>query len=203
MASPYYRTADGDTWRTYLFIEGARTYDQVEDVRHVYAAANAFGKFQRLLAGLPGERLHETIPDFHHTPKRFEAFARRSKRTRPTAPARRGPRSTSSSTGPPTRRRGGSAGARRIPERVTHNDTKLNNVMIDERTGEGICVIDLDTVMPGSALYDFGDLVRTGAITGAEDEPDLYASPAGPGPVRALGARIPGRDARHPDAGRD
>jgi hypothetical protein len=61
----------------------------------------------------------------------------------------------------------------RIPERVTHNDTKLNNVMIDERTGEGICVIDLDTVMPGSALYDFGDLVRTGAVTGAEDEPDL------------------------------
>ena len=71
---PYYRTADGDTWRTYVFIEGARTYDQVEDVRHVYTAANVFGKFQRLLAGLPGERLHETIPDFHHTAKRFDAF---------------------------------------------------------------------------------------------------------------------------------
>ena len=71
---PYYRTADGDYWRTYIFIEGARTYDQVEDVRHVYTAANAFGKFQRLLAGLPGERLHETIPGFHHTAKRFDAF---------------------------------------------------------------------------------------------------------------------------------
>ena len=72
---PYYRTAGGDYWRTYVFIEGARTYDQVEEVRHVYTAANAFGKFQRLLAGLPGERLHETIPDFHHTPKRFNTFA--------------------------------------------------------------------------------------------------------------------------------
>ena len=171
---PYYRTAGGDYWRTYVFIEGARTYDQVEEVRHVYTAANAFGKFQRLLAGLPGERLHETIPDFHHTPKRFNTFALALKRD--------------------AFNRAASARAeidfileraddapividllaqRRIPERVTHNDTKLNNVMIDERTGAGICVIDLDTVMPGSALYDFGDLVRTGAVAGAEDERDL------------------------------
>ena len=140
----------------------------------MYAAANAFGKFQRLLAGLPGERLHETIPDFHHTPKRFNAFVRaldldahnRAARARAEIDF--------------VLARAGDApvvvdllAQGRIPERVTHNDTKLNNVMIDERTGEGICVIDLDTVMPGSALYDFGDLVRTGAITAAEDEPDL------------------------------
>ena len=101
---PYYRTADGDYWRTYVFIEGARTYDQVEEVRHVYTAANAFGNFQRLLAGLPGERLHETIPGFHHTAqavRRLRPGARSAMRT--TAPLRRGPRSTSSSNGPPTR----------------------------------------------------------------------------------------------------
>ena len=101
---PYYRTADGDYWRTYIFIEGARTYDQVEDVRHVYTAANAFGKFQRLLAGLPGERLHETIPGFppyRQAVRRLRSGARSAMRI--TAPQRRGRRSTSSSRGPPTR----------------------------------------------------------------------------------------------------
>ena len=170
----FYRTPNGDTWRTWLFIEGVRTYDKAEDVRHVYSAANAFGKFQRLLSGLPGERLHETIPNFHHTRKRFEAFVHALEQD--------------------TRNRASSVKTEidfilkrqddapvvvdmlaqgQLPERVTHNDTKLNNVLIDERTGEGICVIDLDTVMPGSALYDLGDLVRTAAVTALEDEPDL------------------------------
>jgi hypothetical protein len=170
----FYRTAEGDTWRTYLFIDGVRTYDKVEDVRHVYTAANAFGKFQRLLSGLPGERLHETIPNFHHTRQRFDAFVKALERDAANRAASVRAeidfilaREADASVVVDMLARG------QLPERVTHNDTKLNNVLIDERTGEGICVIDLDTVMPGSALYDFGDLVRTGAITALEDAPDL------------------------------
>jgi len=170
----FHRTAEGTYWRMFRFIGGARTYDRVEDLRHVYAASKAFGRFQRMLAELPGGRLHETIPDFHHTRKRFEAFrtalefdpAHRAAAVRPEIDF---VLAHEKDTGAVVD--GLSAGA--IPERVTHNDTKLNNVMIDDRTGEGICVIDLDTVMPGSILYDFGDSVRLGAATAAEDERDL------------------------------
>jgi aminoglycoside phosphotransferase (APT) family kinase protein len=170
----FYRTPAGDTWRTCLFIEGVRTYDKVEDVRHAYSAANAFGKFQRLLSGLPGKRLHETIPNFHHTRKRFEAFVQACERD-----ARNRACSVKTEIDFILKRQDDASvvvdmlAQGQLPERVTHNDTKLNNVLIDERTGEGICVIDLDTVMPGSALYDWGDLVRTAAITALEDELDL------------------------------
>jgi len=170
----FHRAPEGTYWRMFRFIGGARTYDRVEDLRHVYAASKAFGRFQRMLAELPGGRLHETIPDFHHTRKRFEAFrtalefdpAHRAAAVRPEIDF---VLAHEKDTGAVVE--GMSAG--RIPERVTHNDTKLNNVMIDDRTGEGICVIDLDTVMPGSVLYDFGDSVRLGAATAAEDERDL------------------------------
>ncbi len=170
----YHRTPEGTYWRMFNYIDGARTYDRVEDVRHVYAASKAFGRFQEMLASLPGGRLHETIPDFHHTRKRYDAFL---------AAVEFDPAGRAAGVKPEidfvrTREKdvglvvdGLSSG--RIPERVTHNDTKLNNVMIDNRTGEGICVIDLDTVMPGSVLYDFGDSVRLGAATAAEDEQDL------------------------------
>lgn len=170
----YYLTPQGDFWRTYLFIDGARTYDTAENIQHVYSASKAFGKFQKLLADLPGGRLHETIPDFHHTRKRFDAFLRALE----SDPARRA-RSVKPEIDfifqrePQTSVVVDLLASGQIPERVTHNDTKLNNVMIDDRTGEGICVIDLDTVMPGSVLYDFGDSVRIGASTAAEDEPDL------------------------------
>ncbi|MHB9038210.1 MAG: phosphotransferase enzyme family protein [Armatimonadota bacterium] len=171
---PFYRTHEGDYWRTYKFIEGAKTYDQVEDPRHVYSASKAFGQFQKMLSTLPGERLHETIPDFHNTRKRYEAFvaALESDPLGRAASVRREidfvlSRESDVSVIVDMLSRG------EIPERVTHNDTKLNNVMIDDATGEGICVIDLDTVMPGSALYDFGDSVRIGASTAAEDERDL------------------------------
>ncbi len=170
----FYRSPEDEYWRTYLFIEGARTYDQVTDLRQLYNAANAFGRFQKLLAGLPGGRLHETIPDFHHTPKRFATFLQALERD---AKNRAGTvkaeidfvlaREADTSVVVNLLAQG------RLPERVTHNDTKLNNVLIDDQTGEGICVIDLDTVMPGSALYDFGDAVRVGASTAAEDECDL------------------------------
>jgi Ser/Thr protein kinase RdoA (MazF antagonist) len=170
----FHRTPGGEYWRMFLFIEGARTYDKVENLDHVYAASNAFGGFQKLLSELPGDRLHDTIPDFHNTAKRFETFR---------AVLAEDTRNRAGSVGPEIRFvldreadvglivRGLDEG--RIPERVTHNDTKLNNVMIDDETGRGICVIDLDTVMPGSILYDFGDSVRLGAATAAEDERDL------------------------------
>ncbi len=170
----YYQTSQGDFWRTYIFIDGARTYDTAENIQNVYSASKAFGNFQKLLGDLPGGRLHETIPDFHHTRKRFDAFMRALE----SDPLRRA-RSVKSEIDFILQREGETSvvvdllASGKIPERVTHNDTKLNNVMIDDRTGAGICVIDLDTVMPGSVLYDFGDSVRIGASTAAEDEPDL------------------------------
>jgi len=170
----FHRTPEGTYWRMFRFIDGARTYDRVEDPRHIYAASKAFGNFQKMLARLPGGRLHETIPDFHQTRKRYDAFlasvefdpARRADAVKPEIAF---VQAREKDTGIVV----DGLAAGRIPERVTHNDTKLNNVMIDDRTGEGVCVIDLDTVMPGSILYDFGDSVRLGAATAAEDERDL------------------------------
>ncbi|HTI97450.1 MAG TPA: aminoglycoside phosphotransferase family protein [Dongiaceae bacterium] len=162
--------AEGNHWRGYLFIEKARTYDAVETPAQAYAAARAFGEFQRLLADLPAPRLHDTIPDFHHTPKRFAALEQAiaadvAGRVRLAQPEIEFARHRQPLTG-----RLLAAG---LPERVTHNDTKLNNVLLDDLTGEGVCVIDLDTVMPGLALYDFGDMVRTTTSPAREDERDL------------------------------
>ncbi|MFN3408926.1 MAG: phosphotransferase enzyme family protein [Limisphaerales bacterium] len=162
--------ADGNHWRAYLFIEKARTYDAVESTDQAFKAARAFGQFQKLLADLPAPRLHDTIPDFHHTPKRFAAFeaalaadvAKRAALAQPEIEfALRHKALTAVLLDA------------NLPERVTHNDTKFNNVMLDDATGEGICVIDLDTVMPGLALYDFGDMVRTTTSPAKEDEKDL------------------------------
>ncbi len=162
--------AENDYWRMYRFIENARTYDAVESPEQAFQAARAFGLFQNLLADLPAPRLHDTIPDFHHTPKRFAALLRAIAAD---AVGRAGT----------AHREIDFALAHQpitsvllnadLPERVTHNDTKFNNVMLDDRTGEGICVIDLDTVMPGLALYDFGDMVRTTTSPAPEDEQDL------------------------------
>ncbi len=170
----YYQTPQGDYWRTYTCIEGARTYDQVEELRHVYNASRAFGNFQKLLSDLPGGRLHETIPDFHHTRKRFETFERILEADRCQRAA--GVKAEIDFILERQEQTGKVVdllAQGMLPERVTHNDTKLNNVMIDAQSGEGICVIDLDTVMPGSVLYDFGDSVRIGASSAAEDERDL------------------------------
>ena len=162
--------AQGSYWRAWRFIEGARTYDAVESADQAFQAASAFGRFQQLLANLPAPRLQDTIPDFHHTPKRFAALEQaiaadavgRAASAKPEiafAYARQSIASILLDA--------------KLPERVTHNDTKFNNVMLDDATGEGICVIDLDTVMPGLALYDFGDMVRTATSPAAEDERDL------------------------------
>jgi len=169
----WHRDAHGSFWRCYLFIAKARTYDVVENPRQAYEAARAFGEFQRLLVDLPGGRLNETIPGFHDTRRRFETLQQAIA----------------------TDRMGRAATVRaeiefalnhesivdvllgllargKIPERITHNDTKFNNVMLDDATSRGVCVIDLDTVMPGLALYDFGDMVRSATNAAAEDEPD-------------------------------
>ena len=160
----------GNHWRAYHFIENARAYDIVESPAQAYQAAKAFGRFQYLLADLPTPRLHDTLPNFHHTPKRFAALhraltsdvANRAHLAHPEiefALARQAFTSALLDA--------------QLPERVTHNDTKFNNVMLDDHTGEAICVIDLDTVMPGHAPYDFGDMVRTTTSPAAEDEQDL------------------------------
>ena len=166
----YYRDPEGNTWRVYIFIEGARTYDAVESTGQAFEAARAFGRFQQLLADLPSPRLHDTIPDFHHTPKRFEVFeAALAADVCNRAAGIKGEIDFALRHKPLTRVLLDAG----LPERITHNDTKFNNVMLDEATGEGICVIDLDTVMPGLALYDFGDMVRTTTSPVAEDERDL------------------------------
>ena len=168
------RTGEGDFWRAYVFIEKATTHDVVSNLEMVYEASKAFGLFQKDVADLPGGRLHETIVNFHHTRSRFEAFQASLKRD-----AKKRASSVRKEIAFAEKR---ASDASRLvdllekgvlPERVTHNDTKLNNVMMDDATGKGICVIDLDTVMPGLPMYDFGDSVRIGASTAAEDERDL------------------------------
>jgi len=161
---------DGNYWRAHPFIERAHTCDVVESTAQAFKAAKAFGYFQKLLVDLPAPRLHDTIPDFHHTPKRFGALeqaieadvAGRVEQAREEidfALAHKPMTGVLLDAG--------------LPERVTHNDTKFNNVMLDDVTGEGICVIDLDTVMLGLAIYDFGDMVRTTTSPAKEDERDL------------------------------
>ena len=171
---PFYRDGNGEYWRTFVFIEGVRTFEAAQTPAQAFEAGRAFGEFQGLLADLPGARLKETIPHFHHTRKRYEAFLSAVQEDR--------------------LNRAGHAkeeiawalkhealadvlidalAAGKIPERVTHNDTKFNNVLLDSTSGKALCVVDLDTVMPGLALYDFGDMVRTTTSPTVEDELDL------------------------------
>ncbi len=169
-----YYAGDDEFWRAYHYIEGARTYETVQNPKHFYHAGRAFGRFQLLLRDFPAERLYDTIPDFHNTVKRLNDF-----RQAVAADALGRLADVQSEVDFVLQRADDTkivvdAIARgEIPLRVTHNDTKFNNIMIDDETGEGICVLDLDTVMPGSALYDFGDAIRFGASTAAEDEQDL------------------------------
>ena len=166
------KTSDGGYYRMYAFIEG-NVYDAVEKPEHFYCAAKAFGKFQNYLSDFPADELYETIHNFHNTVWRFEnlekavaedkcgrlaevkeqvefALARKAEAGKVLEAIENGS----------------------VPLRVTHNDTKFNNVLLDDN-GDGMCVIDLDTVMPGSMLYDFGDSIRFGATHAAEDEQNL------------------------------
>lgn len=163
-----------DCYRAYRFIEGASTYNLPESPEQMYHAAKAIGKFQKRLSDFPADRLHETIVQFHDTPNRVEQLrqavaenrANRLEEVRPELEfAMEMSRYASMITD--------AMETGEVPLRVTHNDTKLNNIMLDDTTGEGVCVIDLDTVMPGSLLYDYGDALRFGASSGPEDEKDL------------------------------
>ena len=173
-ARPFLHDGQDNFWRMYVFIRNAGTYDVCATLQQAYETASAFGRFQSQLADLPGGRLHETIPWFHHTPRRFAVLeeAIGADKCNRCAEAKREIDFCA--------KRKSLASAltdllenRRIPERISHNDSKINNVMMDSANGRGICVIDLDTVMSGSSLYDFGDMVRTAARTMDEDERDL------------------------------
>ena len=164
----------GDVWRAYRFVDDAISYNQTTDPHVFRMAGEAFGQFQRMLGSFDASALYETIPNFHHTPKRIEALLRAVQEDRAGRAAEVQQElqfvlahEAFSHVLVDAQARG------ELPLRVTHNDTKLNNVLIDAKTGRGLCVIDLDTVMPGLSAYDFGDAIRFGANTAVEDEPDL------------------------------
>ena len=169
-----YLDADGELWRMYLFIEGTISRD-LPDTPELFALSGAaFGKFQRQLGGFDASTLHESIHDFHNTPARYRQLQDAVRRNDAGRLGEVGPElSFCMGYGEEVHTLLRAQAAGEIPLRVTHNDTKLNNVLLDAATGKGVCVIDLDTVMPGLAAYDFGDSIRFGANTAEEDERDL------------------------------
>lgn len=172
---PCFTDSSGGWWRALGLIDGAVCYEKAPTEEIFYQSALAFGNFQRLLADYPAKQLHETIPDFHNTPVRCRQFldAVRDDPAGRLAGAAVETAFLQERAEKLSGRLVHAALAGILPLRVTHNDTKLNNVMMDRETGEGLCVIDLDTVMPGLSVTDFGDAIRFGASTAAEDETDL------------------------------
>ena len=171
---PFYKDEKGNYWRCYQLISDAVSYDQVESPQDFYESAVAFGNFQKLLKDYPANTLCETIPDFHNTKVRFETFLQS------VAEDKMGRAAFVQDEIDFVIQREGLTHVLidlqekgELPLRVTHNDTKLNNIMMDKSTRRGLCVIDLDTVMPGLAVNDFGDSIRFGASTAAEDEKNL------------------------------
>lgn len=166
---------DGSShWRMFHFIENSFSYDMAEDSAALEKAGRVFGKFLSLLADFPADKLYESIPGFHDTAGRLAALeaacaADSHKRAKTVSAELEFCRARAAETGLIKEMLADG----RLPLRVTHNDTKLNNALFDIKTGEALCVIDLDTVMPGSVLYDFGDAIRSGASLSAEDETDL------------------------------
>lgn len=170
----YLATADGEYWRTYDFVLDSLCLDKPETAEDLHQSGVAFGVFQNQLADFPAETLYETIPHFHDTPDRFRLFheaIQNNKAGRLGSVKAEVDRYLSHEY---------EAGVlmelcqnNELPLRVTHNDTKLNNVMLDSATRAPLCIIDLDTVMPGLAANDFGDSIRFGASTASEDETDL------------------------------
>lgn len=169
----YFRTKEGDCYRVYVFIENAKGYDVVEKPEHFYESAVAFGKFAMLLDRFDSSKLFEVLPDFHNTVKRFDNFkksleadkfnrAKDVKKEIEFALNREKITHTIVDL----------LASGKMPSRVTHNDTKLNNVLIDTRTDKAVSVIDLDTMMPGSICYDFGDSIRFGCNPCLEDTPE-------------------------------
>lgn len=169
-----FKDSEGNCWRMYPFIERSLCFEKVESEKDFYDAGFTFGHFQKMLADYPAETLHETIPNFHNTPSRFADFKNavdNGDKARVKLAEKEIEfafcREADTHVLIDMLEQG------KLPLRVTHNDTKLNNILFDEATHKALCVIDLDTVMPGLSLYDFGDSIRFGANTGAEDERDL------------------------------
>ena len=169
-----YTEIDGEYWRISRFVEDSVTYDFVENSTVLYSAGYAFGRFQSLLSDLPMEKLYETIPDFHNTRKRLNYFFEmvdldpmgRAKELKNEIAFFKNHTSLATKLCD-------MLDAGKIPLRVTHNDTKYNNILMHKDTLKPLCVIDLDTVMPGLAMHDFGDAIRFAANTAVEDETDL------------------------------
>jgi len=171
--TPYARDELGAWWRIYDFIEGAHTVDRVTTRTQAREAARAFGDFQAQLSDLPGPRLHETILSFHNTRSRFDAFRAALTTDALGRAATAQPEiDYALSLEADCDRLLDLLSRREISERITHNDTKINNVMLDDVTGRAVAVIDFDTLMPGLPLYDFGDMVRTATSSTLEDDPE-------------------------------
>ena len=170
----YYKLDDKNVFRLYIFVTETKSIENSKTPEDLYEAGIGFGHFQKLLDDFPVEKLYETIKDFHHTPKRVEALKEAIEKNaagRADSVKDEIAFALENAAWADVVVNGIEEGL--IPVRVTHNDTKINNILFDEVTGKAVCVIDLDTVMPGSMLYDFGDALRMGGSTAAEDETDL------------------------------
>lgn len=172
--SPYYLDENGGCWRSYIYISKCYTCDKIDSEVKAFRSGKAFGKFQRMLSDYPAANLFETIPHFHDTPSRYSDL----KNAVDENLSGRLQKIQAELSFALDREKDASklvdlAAEGKIPMRVTHNDTKINNVLFDSITNEAICVIDLDTIMPGLSLYDFGDSIRSGAVTSDENEQDL------------------------------
>ena len=171
---PYAIDPQGGYWRAYDFIENTITLEHPRTARDFYNSACSLGRFQLLLADFPADTLHKTIPKFHNTPNRIDQFrAALDADIKNRAASVKNEIRFVEEREPFTYTLTDLLKQKRLPLRVTHNDTKLNNILFDRDTGKGICLIDLDTVMPGLSVCDFGDSIRFGASTAAEDERDL------------------------------
>ena len=172
--SNYIKDTDGEYWRTYRFVGGTESFAVCQGLRQAQESARIMGRFHNYLADLPADHLVDTIPFFHHTPRRYQAFERAL------VEDVMGRKSQVQKEVDFALERQAIAGQivagvenRQLPLRVTHNDMKLNNILFCQTSGNAVCLVDLDTVMGGSPLYDFGDLVRNVSIPTDEDEADL------------------------------
>lgn len=202
---PFAEDERGDYWRISRFIEDAVSYEQIESPELFYQGALAFGRFQQMLSDYPAETLYETITGFHDTQARYRGFLKAVQED----VAGRGAKVQDEIGFVIAHRELANAYSEaektgEIPLRVTHNDTKLNNIMLDKKTGRGLCVLDLDTVMPGYVMNDFGDAIRSGTNTAAEDDADrtrvscdleLYEAFA-KGFLEVLGSELTGQELR-------
>lgn len=199
----YLRTTEGTYWRTYNYIEGSETFNVCPDPEHAYEAAKTFGRFLGYLSDIDVGRLCETIPRFQDTSFRYEQLddalmndaKKRVAQVEPELEFCLSRRSVGLLIMDALR-----TGA--VPLRVSHSDPKVNNVLFKQKTGKGFCIVDLDTCMPGTVLYDFGDLVRSASVSAAEDEVDLskvamsqeYFSALAKGFVESFGPQMSERE---------